>query len=178
MPCCAASVSPYCRECSCSNFIYGCNEIHAPSKGLRCGSWALVVSSTFCSVPLSDVVWQSGMAAQAEQLQGCLARVGSFLEHAEAALSRLSLLPAMLKTTPMSGPAEVSVGSLEDRGAELYGSFYPRVGENRCCCPPCLAIHLPLRASLSPQSWLWCYRPCPSFRSFVRPLIWLCLWSM
>jgi hypothetical protein len=75
------------------------------------------------------VVWQSGMAAQAEHLQGCLARVGSFLEHAEAALSRISLLPAMLKTTPTSGPAEVSVGSPEDRGAELYGSFYPRVGD-------------------------------------------------
>jgi hypothetical protein len=76
-----------------------------PFKGLRCGSLA----SPSCSVPLSDVVWQ--------QLQGCLARIGSFLERAKAALSRLSLLPVVLKTTPTSGPREVSVGSSEDRGA-------------------------------------------------------------
>ena len=73
----------------------GSMESTPPSEALRCGSWASVVSATARSVPSSDVVLQSALAAQAVQLQGCLARVGSFLARAEAALSRLSLLPAL-----------------------------------------------------------------------------------
>ena len=50
---------------------------------------------------------QSALADQTALLQGCLARVGSFLERAEAALSGLSLVRAMLLTTMMSHPPGV-----------------------------------------------------------------------
>jgi hypothetical protein len=44
-----------------------------------------------------------------------MAWVGSFLEEAEEALGRLSLVPAMLQTTPMlCPPAEVGASSMED----------------------------------------------------------------
>jgi hypothetical protein len=40
-------------------------------------------------------------------------------------------MPALMKTTPTSPPlGEVGVGSVEDRGAELYGCFSPRVGDS------------------------------------------------
>jgi hypothetical protein len=77
------------------------------------------------------------MAAQAQQMQGYFARVESFLERAEAALSKLSLLPAMLKTSTMSGPP-VEVGassSTEDKVAEIYVFFSPRAGDNSPSSP-------------------------------------------
>jgi hypothetical protein len=99
-----------------------------PSKALRSRSWALIVSVPATLIPLSDVVLQSSLATQVAQLQGCLVRVGSFLERAEIALSRLSLLPAMLKNSLMSCPhCKVGDGSTEDRGALLYGCFSPCV---------------------------------------------------
>jgi hypothetical protein len=52
-----------------------------------------------------------------------LEQVAIFLERAEAALNRLSLLPAML--SPLG---EVGVGSMKDMGVELYGCLSPRVG--------------------------------------------------
>jgi hypothetical protein len=52
-----------------------------------------------------------------------LEQVASFLERAEAALSKLSLLPTVL-----SPIGEVGVGSVEDIGVELYGCLSPRVG--------------------------------------------------
>jgi hypothetical protein len=70
---------------------------------------------------------QSSLAAHVAQLQGCLERVESFLARAEATLSRLSLVPAMLKTSPTACPSgEVGASSIEDRGVELYGCFSPR----------------------------------------------------
>jgi hypothetical protein len=83
------------------------------------------------SVASSDVVLQSTMATQVEQLQGILAWIGTFLERVEAVLSQVSFLLAMLKTTPAPcPPCDVSVDFLDDRGDKLYGSFAPRVGDN------------------------------------------------
>jgi hypothetical protein len=91
-----------------------------PSKAPHSGSWASVVSAP-------GVVLQSALASQ---LEDCLEWVGSFLERAEAALGRLSLMPAMLKTTPMlCTPGEVGASSMEDGRVELYGCFFPRVGD-------------------------------------------------
>jgi hypothetical protein len=66
----------------------------------------------------------------ASQLEDYLTRVGGFLERAEAALGRLSHVPAMLKTTSMTCHlGEVSYSSMEDGQVELYGCFSPRVGD-------------------------------------------------
>jgi hypothetical protein len=73
---------------------------------------------------------QSTLAAQAEvlcsELQGCLARVVTFLVQAEAALAR------PLVTPRVSSPSELhanSHGDSVDEGkAELYSCFSPRVG--------------------------------------------------
>ncbi|XBI11587.1 hypothetical protein VPH35_138615 [Triticum aestivum] len=107
-----------------------------PSKALHRGSWASVVSGIVGSPTSSELMLQSALADQTALLQGCLARVGSFLERAEAALSRLSLAPAMLQTslTPHS-PCAAGVCSAEERGAKLYGSFSPRVGDNSPSMP-------------------------------------------
>lgn len=103
-----------------------------PSKELRCESWPSIVSAPTSSVTTSDVELQSTLAAQSELLQ----RVGSFLEMAEAALSKLSLVPTMLKTVPMTClPGEVDVGSAEDKGPELYGCFSPRVNDSPLSLP-------------------------------------------
>jgi hypothetical protein len=69
------------------------------SKVLPSRSWASVVSAPTALVPATDVVLQSSLAAHIAQLQGSLERVESFLERAEATLSRLSFVPAMLKTS-------------------------------------------------------------------------------
>lgn len=111
-------------------------ESALPSKAFHCGSWASVVSASAGSTTPSDVVLQSTLAAQAKQLHGLLVQVGSVLERAEAALSKLSLVPAMLQTTPMPRPpGEADVGSAEGRGAELYGCFSPlMLGIVPCRC--------------------------------------------
>ena len=59
-------------------------------------------------------------------------RVGSFLERAEAALGKLSLVPAVLQFAPAPHPpSEVDVGgSVENRIGELYGCFSPRAMDN------------------------------------------------
>jgi hypothetical protein len=67
--------------------------------------------------------------AQVEQLQGCLVRIASFLERAEATLSKIF-------------PSEVRVDSVEDRGAELYGCFSPHFGDS-----PSLSSVLPSASS-------------------------------
>jgi hypothetical protein len=72
---------------------------------------------------MSDVVFQSSLAAKVEALQRCLDRVASFLERAEATRSKLSLLPAVL--SPLG---KVDVGPVEDLGVELFGCLSPRVG--------------------------------------------------
>jgi hypothetical protein len=78
----------------------------------------------------SDVVLQSAMATQVEQLEGFLVRIGRFVERAEAVLSKVSSLPATLLSTPaVCSPCEAGVDSMEDRGEELHGSFSPRVGD-------------------------------------------------
>ena len=92
-----------------------------PSKALHRGSWASVVSVTVDSTTSSEVVLQSALADQIALLQGCLVWVGSFLERAEVALSRLSLVPAMLQTAMTSHPPiAVGVCSEEDTEAKLY----------------------------------------------------------
>jgi hypothetical protein len=74
---------------------------------------------------------QTTLVAQIEQMQGYMTRIGSFLERAEAALSKLSLLPAMLETTPSSHPhGQFGVGSMEDMEAKHYGCFSPRAGDS------------------------------------------------
>ncbi|SPT20403.1 unnamed protein product [Triticum aestivum] len=100
-----------------------------PSKALHRGSWASVVSVAAGSATPSELMLQSALADQTALLQGCVARVESFLERAEVALGRLSLVPALLQTTLTShSPCVAGVCSMEDRGEELYGSFSPRVG--------------------------------------------------
>lgn len=58
----------------------------------------------------------------ADSLQGWVVRIGSFLERAEAALQRLPLAQAPV--------VESSVGFMDEAGAELFGSFSPRVGSS------------------------------------------------
>ncbi|XBJ26877.1 hypothetical protein VPH35_004226 [Triticum aestivum] len=65
-----------------------------PSKPIHHGSWASIVSTTVGSATPPDMMLRSSLADQTILLQSCLARVQSFLERAEAALSRLSLAPA------------------------------------------------------------------------------------
>jgi hypothetical protein len=64
-------------------------------------------------------------------------RVGSFLDRAEDALSKLTLQPAMLKITPTSPPPDViDVGSGEDLGVWLFLSS--------CCGQFAIVIRLAL----------------------------------
>ena len=99
-----------------------------PSKVLHRRSWASVVSAHAKSATPSDMLLQSTLATQAE----LLVRVGRFLERAEAALGKLSLVPAVLQSAPAPHPpSEVDVGgSVENRVGEFYGCFSPRVMDN------------------------------------------------
>ena len=100
-----------------------------PFTALRRGSWASVVSASASPTTPSSMVLQTALADQTELLQGWQARMERFLERAEAALSRLSLVPAMLQATLQ--PLGVTVvDSMEDRGTEPYGCFSPRVRDN------------------------------------------------
>ena len=97
-----------------------------PSIAIRRGSWASVVSASASPTSPSNVVLQTALADQTELLQGWQARIESFLERAEAALSRLSLVPTTLLATQTPQPLGVAiVDSTEDRGAESYGCFSP-----------------------------------------------------
>ena len=91
-------------------------------------SWTSVVSTHVESGTPSDVLLRSTIAAQAE----LLVRVGSFLERAEAALGKLSLVPAVLQSAPTPRPpSEVDVGgSVENSVAEPYGCVTPRAVDN------------------------------------------------
>ena len=94
-----------------------------PFTALRRASWASVVSAS------ASPTTQTTLTDQTELLQGWQARIESFLERAEAALSRLSLVAAMLQATLQ--PLGVAVvDSTEDRGTEPYGCFSPRVRDN------------------------------------------------
>ena len=99
-----------------------------PSKVLHRRSWASVVCAHAESATPSDVLLQSTLAAQDE----LPVRVGRFLERAEAALGKLSLVPAVLQSTPTPRPpSEVDVGgSVENSVAEFYGCFSPRAVDN------------------------------------------------
>ncbi|KAE8784729.1 hypothetical protein D1007_41621 [Hordeum vulgare] len=103
-------------------------KFQLPSKVLHHRSWALVVSVHVEPTTPSDVLLQSTLAAQAE----LLVRVGNFLERAEAALGKLSLVLVILQSAPTPGPpSEVDVrGSMENRVVELYGCFFHRVVDN------------------------------------------------
>ena len=139
-----------------------------PSKALHRGSWASVVSATADSTISSEVVLQSALAGQIASLQCCLMRVGSFLERAEVALSRLSLVSAMLQTAVTSHPPiAVGVCSEEDTEAKLYGCFSPRVGDISSSMFASLLSYVPLKTSPSPCSWLRCCKPCPRLGSYV-----------
>ncbi|KAE8813395.1 hypothetical protein D1007_09391 [Hordeum vulgare] len=105
-------------------------KFEPPSKALHRGSWASVVSATTDSTTSSEGVLQCALGEQIVFLQGCLVRVMSFLEWAEAAVSRLSPVSAMLQTALTScPPIAVGVCSEEDTEAKLYGCFSPRVGD-------------------------------------------------
>ncbi|XBH64943.1 hypothetical protein VPH35_118615 [Triticum aestivum] len=67
-----------------------------PFTALRRASWASVVSASASPATPSAMVLQTALADQTELLQSWQVRIESFLERAEAALSRLSLVPAML----------------------------------------------------------------------------------
>jgi hypothetical protein len=61
------------------------------------------------------------------------------MERVEPSLDRLSLLSAMFKTTPTSGPpSEVGGISLEGMRVELYVNFSPHIGtlHHRFLCFP------------------------------------------
>ena len=101
-----------------------------PYKALHRGSWASIVSGDVGSAPPTDVLLQSTLAARAKLLM-C---VGSFLERAEAALDKLSLVSAVLQSTPTSRPSsqvdvvsqvDIVGGSVENMDEELYGCFSP-----------------------------------------------------
>ncbi|XBI06636.1 hypothetical protein VPH35_134629 [Triticum aestivum] len=95
-----------------------------PYKALHRGSWASIVSDDVGSAPPTDVMLQSTLATQAKLLM----RVGSFLERAEAALDKLSLVSAVFQV-------DVVGGSTENSDEELYGCFSPRVGDNLSSIP-------------------------------------------
>lgn len=102
-----------------------------PSKVLRHGSWASIVSATVGSATQPNAMLQSALTDQTALLRGWMARVESFLERVVAALDKLSLGPAMLPTTLTSRPpGVVGVASTEEGNQELYGCFSPRVGDN------------------------------------------------
>ena len=128
-----------------------------PSKVLRRGSWALVMSGATRSETPPDVLIRSALADQNEVSRAWLAHAGSFLERMEATMSRISLVSAMLHTTSTSSHPSVSnVVSTEDEGVELYVCFSPRVWtiHHRCMpCPPCC---LALRDRLMSCLWLLC----------------------
>jgi hypothetical protein len=68
--------------------------------------------------PLRDVV---------DSLHGWLLQAGNLLEHAEAALSRLSVVPTVEKPPSTSPPlSELDVDLVDGGDAELYGCFSPR----------------------------------------------------
>jgi hypothetical protein len=87
--------------------------------------------------PLRDVV---------DSFHGLMLRFGSFLERAEAALSRLSLSLAELHTAPELHPLVMpDVGSTDESGGDLYGSFSPRVEASSTFVAPVLQIMLGLQ---------------------------------
>ncbi|XBI19078.1 hypothetical protein VPH35_060700 [Triticum aestivum] len=90
-----------------------------PSEALHRGSWAFVVSGTAGLTTPSGVELQSTLADQSKMLQGLMVCVGSFLQRAEAALTKLTLVSAMLPTSPMSRPPVV---------CGLFGCFSPHIG--------------------------------------------------
>ncbi|XBI37062.1 hypothetical protein VPH35_122478 [Triticum aestivum] len=67
-----------------------------PFTALCRGSWASVVSASASPTTPSSMVLQTALADQTGLLQGWQARIESFLERAEAALSRLSLVPGFI----------------------------------------------------------------------------------
>jgi hypothetical protein len=75
----------------------------------------------------------------------------SFLERAEAALSKLCLLLAML-----SSLGDVRVGSMEDMGVDLYGFLSPRARAISLSLSVLPLCRLPLRERLLMWSRLWC----------------------
>jgi hypothetical protein len=129
-------------------------------------------SSPFCSCWLNTHV-RCGVAV----LFGCsvwaVAKVlgvgARFLERAEAALSKLSLLLAML-----SSLGDVRVGSMEDMGVDLYGFLSPRARAISLPLSVLPLCRLPLRERLLMWSRLWCWRLCLIFKTFVWSL--LCLY--
>ncbi|XBI53302.1 hypothetical protein VPH35_035545 [Triticum aestivum] len=90
-----------------------------PYKALHRESWASIVSDDVGSAPPTDVLLHSTLATQAKLLM----RVENFLERTEAALDKLSLVSAVLQSTPMSHP------SSQDDVVVLW-LFPPRVGDN------------------------------------------------
>ncbi|VAH08601.1 unnamed protein product [Triticum turgidum subsp. durum] len=101
-----------------------------PSKVLPHGSWASVVSATVGSTTQPDVMLQAALAEQTALLQGWMARAKSFLERAEAALGKLTLVSTVLPTALTScPPGVVGVASTKEGSQELYGCFSPRVGD-------------------------------------------------
>lgn len=119
-----------------------------PSKGSRCESWASVVSASAGSTTSAKVVPRSifsaidelqGLASSrmveavqplrgvVDSLHGLLLQAGNLLERAEAALSRLSVVPIVEKPPPTSPPlSELDVDLVDGGVAELYDCFSPR----------------------------------------------------
>jgi hypothetical protein len=71
------------------------------------------------------------LVPQIEQMQSYMTRIGSFLERAEAALSKLSLLPTMLETTHSSHPHDkfgVAFGCVRFQNQEEWNGMVPFLG--------------------------------------------------
>ena len=68
--------------------------------------------------PLCDVI---------DSMQGWMLRMESFMDHVEAALGDLSMVPPVLQTAHVLRPLVVPVDTFEvGMGAELHGRFSPR----------------------------------------------------
>ena len=105
----------------------------------------MVSASASPTSPSIDVL-QTALADQTELLQGWQTRIESFLERAEAALSRLSFLPATFLATQTPLP---HVGSTEDEGADPYGCFSPRVRDNSSLMSAASVVHADVGESIA-----------------------------
>jgi hypothetical protein len=71
--------------------VWNWRDLRPPPRRFVSGLVHRLFPLPMARYPPSDVVLQSTLATQVELMQGCLEQVGSFLERAEAALSRLSV---------------------------------------------------------------------------------------
>ena len=114
------------------------------------------------------------------ELHDCLARAGSVLGRAEAALAKLEVVPNVSSLPELqigvvpdvSLLPEIQVGSV-DGEACMYVDLSPRATS---CRLPLPAVPITSGVKLLSRSWLRCCRLCLSFRRFVGSLLRLFRW--